>query len=251
MKSVHKQIAELKLRASPVNYSQVSINQRGELTSNFLDDLEKRIISGYLLTWGTVNMHGEMFIRGCCAKSIADRGPNSNANYRITFLDQHYVERALAIFDELVEDSYGLRFQSKPLDNVPWADHVLIQVRSGTLNQFSAGFNYVWDKIEWDEQNGCIVCKEIDLFEGSVVTIGSDVNTMVIRSKEQQENFFEEIESFIKTLPRKDQLQTRQYFTKLKSLIDLEPFEQRDSTLDKNKPVAEKAINYDYLLQNL
>lgn len=251
MSTQHKKIAELKLRANPVNYTQVSIKQRGLLTSDFLADLEKRIVSGYLLTWGTVNMHGEMFLRGCCSKSIADRGPDSPANYKITFLNQHGVEEPLAVFDELVEDDYGLRFRSKPLDNVPWADFVLIQVRSGTLNQFSAGFNYVWDKIDWDDQNECIVCKEIDLFEGSIVTIGSDGNTRVIRSKQQQEDFFDEIECFIKTLPRKNQLQTRQYVTKLKSLIDLEPIGEDPSLEKREKPVEEAVINYDYLLENL
>lgn len=251
MKPIHKKIAELRLRSSPVNYSQVSVNTRGELTSNFLEDLNNRIISGYLLTWGNKNMHDEMFLRGCCAKSIQDRGPESLANYKITFLNQHNVEEPLSVFAELAEDGFGLRFRSKPLDAVPWADFVLTQVRSGTLNQFSAGFNYVWDKIEYDEANDAIVCKEIDLFEGSIVTIGSDANTRVIRSKEQQETFFEEIEDFIKILPRKNQLQTRQYITKLKSLIDLEPFQQRSGTLEGDgKPIEEAGINYNYLLQN-
>lgn len=251
MSQLHKKIQELKLRANPVNYSSVSVNERGELSSNFLDDLNKRIISGYLLVWGSVNMHGEMFLRGCCAKSLQDRGPGSSANYKITFLNQHNTCEPLCVFGELTEDAYGLRFRSLPLDAVPWADYVLTQVRSGTLNQFSAGFNYIWDKTEWDEANDCIVCKEIDLFEGSVVTIGSELNTYVIRSAEQQENFFEEIEEFIKTLPRKSQLATRQYFTKLKSLIDLEPLEKRKA-LNKeiDQPVNEAVINYDYLTEN-
>lgn len=248
---MHKKIQELKLRANPVNYSQVSVNERGELSSNFLADLEKRIISGYLLVWGSVNLHGEMFLRGCCTKSINDRGPKSNANYKITFLNQHRTGEPLCVFAELVEDDYGLRFVSLPLDDVPWADHVLTQVRSGTLNQFSAGFNYVWDKTEWDDDKDCIVCKEIDLFEGSIVTIASELNTYVIRSSEEQENLYEEVETFIGTLPKKNQLEARQYFTKLKSLIDDEPLQQREVTLDKNKPVNEKGIDYDYLIKNL
>lgn len=251
MNTLQRKIAELKLRASPVNYSNVSVNERGELSSNFLEDLDKRIISGYLLTWGTINMHGEMFLRGCAAKSIQERGPDSNANYKITFLNQHDTGEPLALFGELEEDAYGLRFRSKPLDNVPWADEVLTQVRSGTLNQFSAGFMYIWDKIDWDSENDCLICKEIDLFEGSIVTIGSDLNTMVIRSREQQESFFGDIELFVRTLPRKSQLQARQYFTKLKSLIDLEPLEQRQIALKEDKPADEAVINYDYLIENL
>lgn len=251
MKALHKKIAELKLRALPINYSQVSVNERGQLSSNFFEDLDNRIISGYLFVWGSKNMHGEIMIRGCCAKSIADRGPDSSANYKITFLNQHYQKEPLCVFAELVEDSFGLRFRSKPLDNVPWADHVLTQVRSRTLNQFSGGFDYVWDKMEYDEKQDAIICKEIDLFEGSIVTIGSEVNTMVIRSAAEQELFFDELESFIKTLPRKDQYQTRQYFAKLKSLIDFEPDAERATLETDDKPVNEEAINYEYLFQNL
>lgn len=249
--SLHKKIQELKLRANPVNYSQVSVNERGELTSNFLEDLNKRIISGYLLVWGSVNMHAEMFIRGCCAKSIADRGPESKANYKITFLNQHNTCEPLCVFGELVEDGYGLRFRSLPLDDVPWADHVLKQVRSGTLNQFSAGFNYIWDKVEYDEANDCIVCKEIDLFEGSIVTIGSELNTYVMRSAEQQQNLYEEIETCIKTLPRKHQIEVRQYFTKLKSLVDTEPLFEKETLEKRNQPADEKGINYNFLIDNL
>lgn len=248
--ALHPKIKELKRRAAPINYSNVSVNERGELSDNFLSDLDNRIVSGYLLVWRSINMHGEMFIKGCCAKSINDRGPQSNANYKITFLNQHRQGEPLCVFGELIEDDYGLFFRSKPLDNVPWADHVLTQLRSGTLNQFSAGFDYVWTQTEWDEALQCIVCKQIDLFEGSVVTIGSEANTYVIRSKDEADGLFEEIETFIKTLPRKDQLQARQYFTQLKSLADLEPFEHRNTTLDTDEP-AKNAVDYNYLIKNL
>lgn len=248
--ALHPKIKELKRRAAPINYSNVAVNERGQLTSDFATDLDNRIISGYLLVWGAVNMHGEMFLRGCASKSINDRGPSSNANYKLTFLNQHRQYEALCQFDELVEDDYGLRFRTKPLDMVPWADHVITQVRSGTLNQFSAGFDYIWQQTEWDESNDCILCKEIDLFEGSIVTIGSEVGTYVIRSKDEADCLFDEIETFIKTLPRKDQLQARQYFTQLKSLTDLEPLTHEETLEERIKP-AKNAIDYNFLINNI
>jgi HK97 family phage prohead protease len=248
--ALHPKIKELKRRAGPISYSTVSVNERGMLSANFTSDLDNRIVSGYLLVWGSVNMHKEMFIRGCAAKSIADRGPNSNANYKITFLNQHRQGEPLCVFAELIEDDYGLLFRSAPLDNVPWADHVLTQLRSGTLNQFSAGFDYVWDHTEWDENNNCIVCKQIDLYEGSVVTIASEVNTYAIRSAEEEENLYDEIDTFIKLLPRKNQLQARQYIAQLKSLIDVEPYEHRNTTLDTDEP-PKNGIDYEYLINNL
>lgn len=246
---LHPKIQELKRRAGAVNYSTVSVNERGALTVDFASDLDNRIVSGYLLVWRSINMHGEMFLRGCAAKSIADRGPKSNANYKITFLNQHRQGEPLAVFGDLIEDEYGLYFRSLPLDDVPWADHVLTQLRSGTLNQFSAGFNYVWRETEWDEVNECIVCKQIDLYEGSVVTIGSELGTYVIRSKEELDGLDEEIETFVKTLPRKDQLQARQYFAQLKALT-LEPHEHSDKALEEREQPENKAVDYNYLTQH-
>lgn len=248
--ALHEKVKELKRRAAPVNYSNVSVNERGEIQSDFITDLDKRVISGYLLRWGSINMHNEMFVRGCAAQSIKDRGPASNANYKLTFLNQHRQYEALCQFDELVEDEYGLRFRTKPLDDVPWADYVITQVRSGTLNQFSAGFDYVWPKTEWDDVNECIVCKEINLFEGSIVTIGSEVGTYVIRTKEQEDLLYDEIESFIKILPRKDQLQARQYFAQLKALIPDQSLEQRNKALlQERQPKNELDLNY--IINNL
>lgn len=246
MKALHPKILELKQRASAINYSTVSINDKGELEGDFIELLDKRIIQGYLLRWGTVNKHKEMFFRGCCAKSISERGPQSNANYKMTFLNQHRQYEALCHFDELVEDDYGLRFRSKPLDDVPWADYVLKQVRSGTLNQFSAGFNYVWDKTEWDDNTNTIICKEIDLYEGSVVTIGSEEGTYVIRSAEDQNDLLDDIEHFVKQLPRKQQLEARNLFARQKTLA--EPLEQRTITLTEP---AGNGIDYNYLINNI
>lgn len=195
-----------------------------------------------------------MVIKGACAKSIKERGPNSTANYKITFLWQHRQDDPLAVFAVLREDDYGLYFETKPLDDVPNADRCIKQIKSGTLNQFSIGFDYIWDKIEWDEDKKCLVLLEIELFEGSVVTIGADGGTYAIRSKQAIEDIHDDIEDFINTLPRKDRLQARKLFALQKSLINLEPLEQRKKALRKNKPM-EKAkpanIDYNYLIKNL
>lgn len=248
MNKLEQKIQELKLRAQPINYSNVSVNERGLITGPSL--LDQRIIEGYLIVWGQVNMFDEMVIKGACAKSIADRGPKSNAQYKITFLWMHHMDDPLSLFAELIEDDFGLRFKTKPLDDVPNADRALKQIRSGTLNQFSVGFDYVWDKVEYDEKNDCLVLLEIDLFEGSIVTIGADCETFAIRSKEDILNLHDDTDEFIKTLPRKLQFEARQLFARHKSLMDLEPLEQRKKALNEHEP-TKNGIDYNYLLTNL
>lgn len=243
--ALHPKIKELKQRAMPVNESSLSVDAKGEL----IDD---RRIKGYLVVWGVRDDHGTVFLKGCCAKSIKERGPESNSKYRIKFLWQHRQDDPLCNFDVLKEDDYGLYFEAVP-DDVPNGDRAVRQVKSGTLNQFSIGFDYVWDKTEWDDNLDAIVLKEIDLFEGSVVTIPSNMETYAVRSMEQYENENEllqdDTEDFIKSLPRAKQLEARQLIARQISLARIEPQALRQSALGSREPV-EAGIDYDYLLTN-
>lgn len=246
-----QKLKELKLRSGHEKYTHVSINERGKRSrEDFLSKLDQRIVCGYLVVWGHKNMHDEKCIKGSCAKSIRTRGPGSEAKYQITFLWQHRQDDPLAVFAVLEEDDYGLYFETKPLDDVPSADRALKQIRSGTLNQFSMGFDYVWDKIEYDEVDDSLVLLEIELFEGSVVTIGSDNETFACRNVEQINNLYDETEDFILLLPKKDRATARQLFTRHKALIDTAPFEQSNTTgEDENKPPS--GLNIDWLIKNL
>jgi len=246
--NIEDKIKEIKQRAAPINYSTVSVNEFGELKerSSKLDD---RIVEGYAVIWRKANDCGEKFIKGAFTKSIRERGPGSGANYEIKFLYQHNQGDALSLFDELKEDEIGLYFRTKPLDDVPSADRVLKQLRSGTLNNFSQGFDFVWDMMEYDESDDTVVVKEAKLFEISVVGIPADMNTFAIRSKENIELLHDDTEDFIMGLPRAKQLEAREIFARHKTLLNIGPDEQRKKTLDV-KP-DEIGIDYNYLLNNL
>lgn len=250
MTKLEQKIKELKQRAAAIQYSNVAVTASGVLSNELGSDFEKRIIAGYIFVWNVPNMHGEIMLKGSCAKSIQERGPQSNAKYKITFLWQHDQADPLGQFDILQEDDYGLYFRTKPLDEVPNADRALLQIQSGTINNFSGGFDYVWDKIEYDQTNDALILKEIDLFEGSVATIGSQSETFAFRSKENIEYLHDETQMFIKSLPRSLQLEARNLFTRHKSLMQVEPLEQRDIALNQNEPPAKLGIDYNYLLNN-
>ena len=46
---------------------------------------DSRIISGYAAIFGNVDKAGDLLVKGCFAKSIAERGPESQANDKIIF----------------------------------------------------------------------------------------------------------------------------------------------------------------------
>lgn len=244
-KATQEQIKQLKKRSAPINYSNVSVNQCGKLeTRSAL--LDSRVVEGYGCIWGVRNSHGEIFLRGAFAKSIQEMGPGSNSNYQIKFRDEH--GRACALFDELIEDEVGLYFKTKPLDNVQWCDDLLTQLRSGTINNFSNGFRYIWDKIEYDTEQDALVIIEARLFEISAVAIPSDLETYACRAAEDVETLLDDTEKFIITLPRATQLEARKIFARYTSLA--EPVEHRNTSLD-NEPNAVGNIDYSALTAEL
>lgn len=248
--SMHPKIKAAMAKATPINHRAMAINAQGKLIPNFQEDLDNRIINGYLAVWGVVNDYGEKVIKGAFSKSIQERGPQSNSKYKLLFLWMHDCKDPLAAFAELIEDDYGLRFKTLPLDDVPNADRCIKQIRSGTLNQFSYGFDYVWDKVEWDSTDDSLVLKEVDLWEGSVVSIGADTETFALRSGKSADDAWitlnEEIDDFIRTIPRKQQLELRELITRHKSLSKMEPLQQRQTALDQDEPAGD--VDYVSLL---
>jgi HK97 family phage prohead protease len=250
---LQQRIKELKAKVGTYSETNVFIEQRGRASDGKMEDyLDKRIIRGYLFVWNVKDLHGTKFIKGCCSRSIRERGPKSNAKYKITFLWQHRTDDPLSLFSVLEEDDYGLYFETKPLDDVPNATRTITQIRSGTLNQFSGGFNYMWDMMEYDESDDSIVCKEIEFLEGSIVTMASQMETHVVRGG--ADVLEEETDNFVKSLPRKFHLQARQLFSKHKSLINQDALilEKKDGKNKRSMAKSEdKGYNLDYLIKKL
>lgn len=244
----HQKIKELKLRATSINYTGMEVDTDGKLSASD----EDRTIKGYLVVWGVRDTYGTIFVKGCCAKSIQERGPQSQSKYKITGLWQHDQKDPIGQFSVLKEDDYGLYFELLTDAGVPSAERAVIQVRSGTINQFSAGFNYIWDKVEYDEETDSLLLKEVILMEGSAVTIGSNHETYAIRTLEdfelQNDYLRSETEQFIKTLAPNKQLEARQLFTRTTSLAQAKPHHL--DTLRRPEPIEEE-IDYNFLTNNL
>jgi phage head maturation protease len=126
----------------------------------------------------------------------------------------------------LREDDKGLYFEAE-IDDVEDGNRALKQIQSGTLNQFSFGFRYIWDKVEYDEETESYIVREVDLIEGSVVTKGSQGDTHAIRSIEELEqremSLKENIELSLKSIPRSKQLELRKSITDYISLLEAKP----------------------------
>ena len=198
---------------------------------------DSRIISGYAAVFGNVDKAGDLLVKGCFAKSIAERGPESQANDKIIFLWMHDMSEPLGKITALKEDDRGLYFEAS-IDEIELGDRAITQLKSGTLNQFSIGYRYVWDKCEWikEEDKEIFICKELILNEISVVSIGCNGETEFLGFKsdiDPYEEFQKEINSALKGVENRTEIE--KLITKAISLGKSEP----SQSLVKEEPKAE------------
>jgi len=160
-KEHRKRLGDIQLRALPT-----------EFDSNKITVTEDREIRGYAIVWGQKNSHSEIVLKGATLNSLNARGVNSTRN-KIQFLYQHNTTQPIAVITELEEDDFGLRFVAKIVDT-QLGNEVIELINAGALRQLSYGFNYIWDKAEYDADEDAYILREIKLWEISLVTFSSD-----------------------------------------------------------------------------
>jgi HK97 family phage prohead protease len=203
-------------------------------------DSESRTISGYAAVFGNKDKAGDILIKGCFSKSIQDRGPGSAANDKIIVLWMHDMNEPIGRLTVLYEDDKGLYFEA-PIDDVPRGNQAVKQLESGTLNQFSIGYQYVWENCEYDAEKDAFMVKEVKLHEISVVSIGCNGETeyLGLKSIEDAEKAYEELNAEISEVcsgmsaPKQQKIQ--RIISKVISLSSFKPENRKESSLEGQK----------------
>lgn len=183
-------------------------------------------VEAYIAVFGVRDSYGTVAVKGCFAKSIKERGPQSNANDKIVHLWCHQSHEPVGQYTELVEDDYGLRARIKfDVDAGGTPMRVYRQTKSGTVNQYSYGFDYVWDRMEYDEETDSILMYDLVLVEGTSLALGaSNPATHTIRSRQDYLKRIEElsldVEDVLKGLPRSKQFELRMLIGEYKTLAE-------------------------------
>lgn len=146
--------------------------------ADIMDD-EKHVIRVKFASFGNKDSAGDILVKGCFAKSINERGPQSDTNRKIAFLWQHDIYDPIGKVLEIEEldDGAYATVQLSNFDAVPNAKRAWYQLNDGDINQFSFGYQYVWDKMEYIEEEDAFLIKEVVLHEISVVTLGCNERT--------------------------------------------------------------------------
>ena len=172
--------AQRDLFKNPVSTLLDSERAKLEITSD-------RKVKGYAIVWGSKNDYNEIVLKGATLNSLNARGVGSTSGNPILVLNQHRQTEPLCKPTMLMEDDYGLYFEGDIIEGVGYADDVVNQVNQGVLRQLSYGFNYIWDKTEYDATLDAYILKEIKLGEISLVTFSSDENAQLRSFNQLQE----------------------------------------------------------------
>jgi HK97 family phage prohead protease len=172
--------AQRDLFKNPVSLPMDNLRAKLEVT-------EDRKIKGYAIVWGSKNDYNEIVLKGATLNSLNARGVSSTGGNPILILNQHEQEEPLCRPTILQEDDYGLYFEGDIIENIDYANEAVEQVRQGVLRQVSYGFNYIWDKTEYDATQDAYILKEIKLGEISLVTFSSDEKAQLRNFNQYQE----------------------------------------------------------------
>jgi HK97 family phage prohead protease len=172
--------AQRDLFKNPVSLGLDAERARLEITAD-------RKVKGYAIVWGSKNDYNEIVLKGATQNSLNARGAGSTSGNPILVLNQHRQTEPLCRPTILQEDDYGLYFEGDIIEGVGYADEAVNQVSQGVLRQLSYGFNYIWDKTEYDATMDAYILKEIKLGEISLVTFSSDENAQLRSFNQLQE----------------------------------------------------------------
>lgn len=218
--------------------------------ADFNIDLTKREVTMAWNAFAVKDNDNDIILKGAFAKSIAERGPASATSRKIAYLKYHNWHLPVGPLTELKEDDKYLVAKAK-IDPTPEGDDTVTQYQTGTLNQHSIGYRYVWDKGEYSEADDAFVWKEINLFEGSVVVAGVNENTPLLEihgefSADLLAKAMDELEGFLRGVEIKNQYDIRRTVSKIIALTESnEP--NRESLKGEGEPHGICSLNFERL----
>ena len=254
-------------------------------------DLSRRHVEMNWNTYFFIDSDYDMLVPGAAKKSINDKGPDSEAGWKIKHQKDHFIgtDYQIGIVKELEEvrqnNNYFIRAVSKIPQTTKGNDY-LINYQEGLFDQHSIGFIYRdlafagkesefeterenWEKYyplalnpeKADKDGFFFIVKEIELWEGSVVTFGANQLTPFLGVKgENKENIKLKLYNRIDILQK--QLRTGKQSDEMMKNFELNILQIKQIISDLVEPLSkmdtlkepfkkDNTLNYELILQQL
>lgn len=119
--------------------------------------------SGYASVFGRVDGGGDIVMPGAFAQTLRARGAD-----RVRLLFQHDPKEPVGLWDEIVEDGFGLKVSGRLLDGVSRAEGLKVLVAQRAIDGLSIGFRAV--RATREKASGTRRLWAVDLWEIFIVT---------------------------------------------------------------------------------
>lgn len=147
------------------------------------DVAEDGTFEGYGSIFGNLDSYGEVVEPGAFVKSLARHAKEKS---KPLMLWQHNPDDPIGVWDDLVEDTKGLRGTGRLLKGVRRADEAYIMLKAGAIQGLSIGYREV--KVEPDGNNRRL--KELDILEISIVSFPANRRARVEAVKNERMDDF-------------------------------------------------------------
>jgi HK97 family phage prohead protease len=154
------------------------IEVHSEIKAN---DTEDGTFEGYGSVFNNTDLGNDVIKTGAFTKSLAERGTRG-----VKLLYQHKSDMPIGVFDEISEDSHGLRVKGRLALGTTAGRDAYELLKMGALDGLSIGFRVNPKEVSYDKRKGQRIIKEVDLMEISLVTFPMNPKATVRQVKGEE-----------------------------------------------------------------
>jgi len=152
-----------------------------EVKSEIKAESDDGVFEGYGSVFNNTDLGNDVIKTGAFTKSLAERGTKG-----VKLLYQHKSDMPIGVFDEIVEDSHGLRVKGRLALGTTAGRDAYELLKMGALDGLSIGFRVNPKEVSYDKRKGQRVIKEVDLMEISLVTFPMNPKATVRQVKGEE-----------------------------------------------------------------
>ena len=200
---------------------------------------EKGLFSGYGSIFNNKDLGNDVVLAGAFAQSIGRKGAKA-----VKLLYQHKQDEPIGVFDEIIEDSKGLKVKGRLAMGTQRGKEVYELMKMGAIDGLSIGYRVDDKGYEYDKRRRRRMLKSVDLMEISAVTFPMNPRAR-IQAVKGAERTVRDWEQFLRdegSLSRTEEKAAASAVTKA--------LEQRDAVKEEQPEVLEAMLRFTNILKS-
>lgn len=153
-------------RLQPIERKSIGVDEQSSVLCEF-KAADDGVIEGYASIFGNIDQGNDVVEAGAYAASL-------ESGKQIKMLWQHKPDQVIGVWDEVKEDSKGLRVKGRLLLDVEKGREAHTLIKAGAVDGLSIGYQTLSARKDYVGEKHVRVLQRVDLWEISVVTFPMD-----------------------------------------------------------------------------